>query len=119
LPELYIENLSGYFGVPGGLNLSDEELMRFRLYLRKNLKRDLDNLRPLALTEVFKYTLTHIGSKAAGYPYCMSKKNAIEKLPNIVNQRIGYFQNSNYPSSDGPFALAFARTYEGGKTRAA
>jgi hypothetical protein len=37
----------------------------------------------------------------------------------ILNQRLGFFKNNNYPKGDGPLCLAFARTYPYGKTRTA
>jgi hypothetical protein len=39
IPELMIENLSGYFGVPGGLHHSEEFYNLFRLQMRENLQR--------------------------------------------------------------------------------
>jgi hypothetical protein len=43
----------------------------------------------------------------------------MDRYPEIVNKRIGFFQNSNYPAGDRAAAIAFTRTYSQGKTRAA
>jgi hypothetical protein len=121
VPSEYLDNMSIYFSPCGG-SFSNTDLECFRSYIRLYLHEllNIDGTKfisPYSLTQVIDRARIELGDKSAGYPYGCSKKHAIDKLPHLVNDRIGKFRNGKYDNSDGPFIMAFLRTQKFGKMR--
>lgn len=75
IPDQYIKNLSGYFNVPGGLNLSVNDKIRYRHFIRLKLNSIIEKglLKPKSLSESISALKFKVGNNSAGYPYFRKK----------------------------------------------